>query len=198
MESIRIIALLGLLNFGYQIIDDYLKLKRKGVSVSTNKHKFKSILQNILLLFFFLLFLGEMIIHTFHLSISLLPSILSKTVHNTIFIALPGIIILVISVVLLHLTLAAFSHSLRFGLHSKNLGKLITDGIFAYTRNPFFISIELLLISIALVFSSPFFIGIAILSVISIHFFILKEERFMQKNYGEEYYVYTKKVGRYF
>jgi len=198
MESIRIIALLGLLDFGYQITDHYLKLKKKGISVSKNKIDFKSILKNILLLLFFLLFLGEMIIHSFHLYISLLTSFLEKIIHNNIFIALPGIIILIISIVMLHLTLAAFNHSLRFGLHSENLGKLITNGIFAYTRNPFFISIELLLIGIALVFTTPFFISIAVLSVISIHFFILKEERFMQKHYGEEYSIYAQKVRRYF
>jgi protein-S-isoprenylcysteine O-methyltransferase Ste14 len=40
--------------------------------------------------------------------------------------------------------------------------------------------------------------AISLLTLVSIHLFILKEERFMHKNYGEEYKNYSKKVRRYF
>jgi protein-S-isoprenylcysteine O-methyltransferase Ste14 len=96
------------------------------------------------------------------------------------------------------LTLHALKQSLRFGLNKSNLGKLVTSGIYAWSRNPLFLSINCLFIGILLIFPTPFFIAVSLLTLISIHFFILKEERFMHKNYGEEYKNYSKKVRRYF
>jgi protein-S-isoprenylcysteine O-methyltransferase Ste14 len=91
-----------------------------------------------------------------------------------------------------------FKTSIRFGLNDKNKGKLITSGVFAYSRNPFFLSLDLYFLGISLMLPNLFFIGFAVLTVISIHFFILKEEKFMLKAYGIEYKKYVSKVGRYF
>ncbi len=96
------------------------------------------------------------------------------------------------------LTLRALKQSLRFGLNKKNLGKLVTSGIYVWSRNPFFLAIDCLFVGITLVFPTPFFIGISVLTLVSIHLFILKEERFMHENYGDDYKSYAKNVRRYF
>jgi protein-S-isoprenylcysteine O-methyltransferase Ste14 len=49
-----------------------------------------------------------------------------------------------------------------------------------------------------MVFPNFFFIGFAVLAIVSIHFFILKEEKFMGKIYGADYEKYLQKVRRYF
>nr|WP_319511057.1 isoprenylcysteine carboxylmethyltransferase family protein [uncultured Draconibacterium sp.] len=95
-------------------------------------------------------------------------------------------------------TLRDLNQSLRFGLNESNLGKLVTGGIYAQSRNPFFLAINFLFAGISLIFPTPFFMGISLLTLFSIHFFILKEERFMRENYGMEYMNYCKKVRRYF
>jgi protein-S-isoprenylcysteine O-methyltransferase Ste14 len=95
-------------------------------------------------------------------------------------------------------SLRTLKQSLRFGLNKSNLGKLVTSGIYAWSRNPFFLAINCLFVGISLVFPTPFFITISLLTLVSIHLFILKEERFMHKNYGEEYKNYAKTVRRYF
>ena len=41
-------------------------------------------------------------------------------------------------------------------------------------------------------------IRVAFLTLISVHFFILKEENFLRKHYGEAYRKYQQKVSRYF
>jgi len=87
---------------------------------------------------------------------------------------------------------------LRFGLNENNRGKLINTGIFSVSRNPFFFSIILCFVGTALIFMNWFFIGFAVLAIVSIHFFILKEEKFMRQHYGESYREYRKKVRRYF
>ncbi len=198
MEWIRILALLGVLNFCYQVIWRYRKLKKSGINVSQGNRGLKAVFLFLFLICFSLVFVSEMLIHTFQLSLKMLPQHLSNSFHSSAFIAIVGILMIIFSVTLLHFTLAAFKQSLRFGLNSQNIGKLITTGIFSFSRNPFFISIELLFTGIALVYSTSFFIGIAVLSIFCIHFFILKEERFMRKNYGQEYIEYSQKVRRYF
>lgn len=198
METIRIIALLGLLIFCFLIINKFIKQKKAGISTTKKLSSIKIRLRAIVLSCFFLLFLGQAIIQTIHLQFSPLPSILTKEKISSLPAGILGMLIIILSTLLLHFTLKAFKHSLRFGLDKNNCGKLVTNGIFAYTRNPFFISIEFLFIGFALIFANLFFVIIALLSIISIHFFILKEEQFMRENYGGEYNKYSKKVRRYF
>jgi protein-S-isoprenylcysteine O-methyltransferase Ste14 len=109
-----------------------------------------------------------------------------------------GVVITIMSLIIMLLTLLHFRNSLRFGLDENNRGKLITGGIFSISRNPFFTSLLLWFFGIALILPSPFFIGFALLAAVGIHFFILKEEKFMQRFYGVEYLEYRRKVRRYF
>jgi protein-S-isoprenylcysteine O-methyltransferase Ste14 len=83
-------------------------------------------------------------------------------------------------------------------MNSKNLGELITTGVFSISRNPFFVSIIIYFTGISLFYPNPFFIAYTVLTIVSIHFFILKEEEFLQKYYGKEYENYTNNVRRYF
>ncbi len=109
-----------------------------------------------------------------------------------------GTVVVLFSLVLWITTLLHFNKSLRFGLDPKNPGKLITTGIFSVSRNPFFLSLDLYFAGIALILPDLFFISFAALAIISIHFFILKEEKFLLKIYGEDYKMYAEKTERYF
>jgi protein-S-isoprenylcysteine O-methyltransferase Ste14 len=95
------------------------------------------------------------------------------------------------------ITLFHFKNSLRFGLDQKNRGKLITTGVFSFSRNPFFLSLGIYLVGIALLQLNLFFIGFTVLAFTSIHFFVLKEEKFMRVAFGNEYLEYMQKVRRY-
>jgi protein-S-isoprenylcysteine O-methyltransferase Ste14 len=109
-----------------------------------------------------------------------------------------GIFIIIAALILFFMTLYHFKDSLRFGMDEKNQGKLITSGVFLFSRNPFFLSINLYFIGLAMVYSSIFFIAMSLLTIISIHFFILKEEKFLRKYYGKSYITYIREVRRYF
>lgn len=198
MEVIRVIPLIIFLIFCSQVAFKKIQLKRNGVLTSSFKITLKSIISTIGLLVFLVIIISELLFQAQLVSFAVLPGFFQfAVVHSSVLAAL-GILSLILSVVLMHSTLSSFKNSLRFGLDSTNLGKLITTGIFSHSRNPFFISILILFFGISFVFPTPFFVGVFILSLISIHLFILKEEKFMRKNYGEEYSDYTKKVRRYF
>jgi len=146
--------------------------------------------------FLLLLFLTEIFnpLYGFYL----LPKVLQSFLFNSDLIRLTGVIVVFLSVYLMNTTLKDFGNSMRFGMNENNTGKLVTNGIFARSRNPFFVSLLLFFTGTALVFPNLFFLFFAVSAFIGIHFSILKEEKFLQKVYGDEYLTYQQKVRRYF
>lgn len=173
-------------------------LKKKGVKTSSGSNQKKSTGLYPLFLLIMILWIFEIIKPAFQISVSLLPDFISDFLIESTYLKIIGSIIIFLSLISLSFTLHHFGRSLRFGLDKNNLGKLITSGIFSISRNPFFISINLYFLGIAVLFPSPFFIVFLILSMIGTHFFILKEEKFMKECCGDEYEKYTQKVRRYF
>ncbi len=199
MKIFDFLPLISFLLFVLLIIGKTIILKRKGVPVSSNTKKstlVKFVLYPIFLLTI-ILFISELVKPAFNFSYSVLPEFLTQNLFNSIALKVLGATLITISLIFLAFTLHDFSKSLRFGMDSKNLGKLITNRVFSISRNPFFISIIFYFFGIALFCLNWFFIGFAALTIVSIHFFILKEEKFMRKNYGKEYENYTKNVRRY-
>lgn len=175
-------------------------LKWKGVSVNQGVTNGKKSFLNYYYIFLLIVFLWlfEIVKPVFQIPFSLLPNIITTHIFNSLLLKISGALVLILALVLLTVTLIHFKTSLRFGLNDKQLGKLITTGIFSISRNPFFLSIDLYFLGIALLLPSVFFIGFSILAAIGIHFFILKEEKFMRKVYGAEYENYKQQVRRYF
>lgn len=175
-----------------------LELKKKGVQVSAAKTSNPGNIKWVYPVFaiLFLLFLTE-IFRPFY-GFSLLPKGLTSFLFNSVAIRLTGVLAVFISVFILKITLHHFGNSLRFGLNESNIGKLVTTGIFARSRNPFFLSLLLFFSGTVLVFPNFFFLIFAVSAFVGIHFSILKEEKFMQQVYGKEYLKYQQKVRRYF
>lgn len=198
MEIIRLIPLLGFLLLCFQIGTQAFILSRKGTLLSVGKKQSSKVIRTTLLTTFFVVFFNELFYKAGLIRFSILPDALKPLLTGKVILAISGTALVLLANVIMFFALRELNHSLRFGLNKGNLGKLVTSGIFAHSRNPFFLAINCLFIGISLIFPTPFFIAISLLTLISIHFFILKEERFMKNNYGEEYENYTKKVRRYF
>ena len=182
----------------FQIFMKVLVLRFQGINPGSKKSK-KSVKKYLIYILFLLIFhlwifeLGKPF-----LKLSPLPEFLSEAVFYSEVLKMIGAILILFSLILMIFTLIHFSKSLRFGLNSENLGKLVTNGIFSISRNPFFLSLNVYFLGIVFVRPSVFFIGFTLVAILSIHFFILKEEKFMKKNYGVEYEKYAEKVRRYF
>jgi protein-S-isoprenylcysteine O-methyltransferase Ste14 len=93
------------------------------------------------------------------------------------------------------LSLIFFGSSWRVGIDKENAGKLVTGGIFSMTRNPIYLYIDLYSIGTAFINRNIFFIGVAVFTVIGLHFQILYEEKFLETEYGNEYKEYKKRYG---
>jgi protein-S-isoprenylcysteine O-methyltransferase Ste14 len=200
MNGFDFVPVISFLILIFLIYRKTTSLKREGISVSSDKTKKKKSLFLIYPVFTLILFLWilEIIKPIFPMSFSLLPERFTDFLIYSLAFQITGTFIIILGLVFLFTALFHFKKSFRFGLSEINRGALITTGIFSITRNPFFLSLDIYFIGFAFLLPSPFLIGFSIVAVISIHFYILKEEKFMLKMYGEEYQKYTQKVNRYF
>ncbi len=199
MRFLDYVPFAGFLLFAILLSGKIYFLRKENVSVSSSsrKNKLSGFLFPVFGLLFFM-WIVEIAKPAFHTSFSILPAMLTNPLIESIWLKASGVILILLSLILWTITLLHFKTSLRFGLDENNQERLITTGIFSSSRNPFFLSLELYFNGVALIFTSPFLIGFAVLAVTGIHFYILKEEKFLRKVYGDKYEQYIKKVRRYF
>lgn len=199
MVFLSIFPLISFLILAITLALRIIYLRKKGIKVSSKPQEKPFYLQFLYPVFIliFLLWLAELFRLAFHLPWLVLPEIVTENRLNSTPLKLTGAGITFLALVFWILTLFHFRFSLRFGFDEKNRGELITRGVFSRSRNPFFLSINLFFVGIALFHTSFFFVVMALLTLVSIHFFILKEEKFLRKHYGEAYRKYQQKVGRY-
>ena len=200
MKGLEIVPYAGFLILTILILGKIFLLKKRGINVSAaneNPPRFMQILYPVFFLIL-LVWVFELAKPVFQFQFTILSGQVATPLVDYLLLEIGGTLLIVISLIFMALTLHHFNTSLRFGLNENNRGKLITTGIFSISRNPFFLSILLYFSGTALVIPSWFFIGFAVLSIISIHLFILKEEKFMSVHYGESYRKYRKNVRRYF
>jgi len=75
--------------------------------------------------------------------------------------------------------------------------KLITSGIYRFTRNPYFVSYLLMFASYTVFLQNLILLGLSILGFIFVHTMILREEKYLYSVHGDNYVRYTSKVPRY-
>ena len=149
------------------------------------------------LLVFLLIWVSEVFKYSLGSSRHILPG----AVHRPLFESLPlqyvGVVINVIGMAIFISALHAFRQSWRMGIDTKNPGDLITRGIFRLSRNPIFLFIDLYFWGTFMIYSTLFFLVMAVLTCGVLHYQIIKEERFLTEQYKDAYAAYTAKTGRY-
>lgn len=87
--------------------------------------------------------------------------------------------------------------SWRAGIPDSDQTKLVTDGIYRYSRNPAFLGFDLQYIGILLIYFNLLTFIFTMFAVIMLHLQILQEEQYLTATFGEEYQAYRRKVFRY-
>jgi protein-S-isoprenylcysteine O-methyltransferase Ste14 len=111
-----------------------------------------------------------------------------------------GVAMLATSVTLYALALAAMGDAWRIGIdHSSTTASvgLVTHGVFARSRNPIYVAMDLLALGAFAVHGRVVQLVVAVALMILLHVQILREERFLAARYGEEFHQYAHRVGRY-
>ena len=87
--------------------------------------------------------------------------------------------------------------SWRAGIPNQDKTKLVTEGIYAYSRNPAFLGFDLQYIGILLMYCNVLLAVFTVFAVVMLHLQILQEEEYMTNTFGEEYVCYRNNVLRY-
>jgi len=95
------------------------------------------------------------------------------------------------------LALIAMKNSWRVGIKYDQKTDLVTTGIYKISRNPYFLSYNILILGYIFIFPSFVLITFYLTLVIIFHNMILEEEKYLLSVHGENYIDYKKKVNRY-
>ncbi len=94
-------------------------------------------------------------------------------------------------------SLFSFGLSFRVGIDVSQPNKLVTTGIFAYSRNPIYIAFAIILLGQFLIFSNWILLVYLGAAIWLFHRQVLLEEEFLKQHYGDEYLDYCNQVRRY-
>ena len=87
--------------------------------------------------------------------------------------------------------------SWRAGIPDSGKTELVTDGIYAYSRNPAFLGFDLQYVGVLLLYCNLLTAAFTAFAIAMLHCQILQEERYLTAAFGEEYLEYQRRVFRY-
>ena len=120
------------------------------------------------------------------------------SIFDSLFIKYLGFIFLLLALIIGLAALFEMKNSWRVGIVYEHKTDLVTTGIYALSRNPYFLSYDLLFLGILLIFPSFLLLFLVVSLAVVFHLMIVEEERYLARTQGESYLNYRKKVGRYF
>ncbi len=135
--------------------------------------------------------------HAWPTPFDLVPAFADPVLLDSVAARLGGAALLLMGVALFAWSLWSFGGSWRVGVDRRAPGRLVTTGVFAWSRNPIFLSMDLILIG---VFGLDGHLSTAVFAVgtaLGFHRQILHEERFLGRLHGEPYAAYLGQVRRY-
>jgi protein-S-isoprenylcysteine O-methyltransferase Ste14 len=105
--------------------------------------------------------------------------------------------LVVVAFVLFVSALRALGSSWRLGIQEHQQGALVTDGVYAFTRNPIYLFFDLYFVGTFLINGSLFFLLFAALAAANLHYQILQEEKALTRIHGQAYERYCSITPRY-
>lgn len=125
------------------------------------------------------------------------PTIPGQELFHREIVSWMGVLFCFLGLLFFLWAMVSFKKSFRVGLVNNTLQGLVTNGAFAISRNPIYVSFALMLIGQFFIFSSWILLIYIFLGISTFHRQVLKEERFLEEQYGKEFEDYSTKVRRY-
>jgi protein-S-isoprenylcysteine O-methyltransferase Ste14 len=125
------------------------------------------------------------------------PTVSKREFFRSGIVSWVGVLFCVAGLVLFALSLVSFGKSFRVGIDQDHPDKLVTSGIFAFSRNPIYVAFGLVLLGEFLVFSNWILLVYVVAAVWLFHRQVLREEEYLRKHYGQQYSEYCDRVRRY-
>lgn len=113
-------------------------------------------------------------------------------------IAWVGVLFCLVGLLLLFWSVASFGRSFRVGIDTDRPDRLITDGIFSFSRNPIYVAFAIILIGQFLILPNWITLIYIVGATWLFHRQVLREEDYLRRYYGHAYVDYCNHVRRYF
>ena len=126
-----------------------------------------------------------------------LPTVSTQEFFHSEIIAWIGVFFCLAGLLLLLWSLVSFGQSFRVGIDIEHPDKLITSGVFAFSRNPIYVAFALILFGQFLIFPNWILLIYLGAGIWLFHRQVLREEEYLKKHYGKEYLEYSNRVRRY-
>ncbi len=177
----------------------YLRLSRNIQAIAIGGGKTGLVLAVELITFGGLVvWIVEIFLYALHCDFHLFPSPLDTLLFDSNVAKTIGVALICVGLIIFVLAFVSFGDSWRVGFDTKTPGALVTTGLFAFTRNPIYVFLDLWFLGIFLINGRLIFLIFALLAFAAIHWQILKEENFCTNLYGQPYKDYCERTGRYF
>jgi protein-S-isoprenylcysteine O-methyltransferase Ste14 len=144
-----------------------------------------------------LLWMIEVVAFSLHADFHIFPSPLDMVLIDSNVARIAGVVLVSIGLLVFMAAFVSFGDSWRVGFDVNTPGALVTGGIFAFSRNPIYLFLDLWFIGIFLLNGRLIFLIFALLTLVVIHWQILQEETFLTKLYGQPYDEYREGTRRY-
>ena len=154
-------------------------------------------LVDLLLVVVFLAWFYETVAYAWPLHSHVIPARLAVVVVESSLVKVVGMLAIWAGLLIFALALWAFADSWRIGIDRHTPGALTTHGIFAWTRNPIYIALDLMVFGTFLVLGRVIFLALVIALTGLLHAEIRREENYLARTYGSAYREYCARVGRY-
>jgi protein-S-isoprenylcysteine O-methyltransferase Ste14 len=185
----RYIAVLSIILLITMVISRVLMLKKQGIKAfqfgKIDKKDF--LIPPFVLFYFYLIFANAFSA----------PTIRGQEIFYSEILAWIGVNLCLLGLIFFFWSLVSFRKSFRVGIDVNHADDLVTTGVFAFSRNPIYVSFGLVLIGQFLIFSSWILLIYVVAGIWLLHRQVLREEEFLKGHYGEEYGEYCKRVRRY-
>lgn len=183
LAALTVVFMIGL------VLTRVMLLKRKGIEAFNfgKIDKTDFLIPPFALFYFYLIFA-----HAFNL-----PTISTQKFFDAEAISWVGVFICLAGLGLMLWSLISFGQSFRVGIDIEHPDKLITSGVFAFSRNPIYVAFAFILFGQFLIFPNWILLIYVAAGTWLFHRQVLREEDYLKKHYGTEYSAYCAQVRRY-
>jgi protein-S-isoprenylcysteine O-methyltransferase Ste14 len=126
-----------------------------------------------------------------------LPIVSTQRFFHSEVISWVGVSLGFVGLTLFLLSLVSFGRSFRVGIDIDHPDKLVTTGVFAFSRNPMYVAVGFVLLGQFLVFPNWIVLVYLAAGIWLVHRQVLREEAFLREQYGQGYAEYCNRVRRY-
>ena len=181
-------ALTMLLLVGMVLTRAFL-LRRQGVQAMhfADLDKTDFIIPPFALFYFYMIFAGA-----FNL-----PWPARQTLFQSTLAAWSGVVLCLAGLALMLWALVSFGRSFRVGIDTRHPGGLVTEGVFAHSRNPIYVAFAFVLLGQFLIFPHWVLLLYLLAGVWLLNRQVLREEAFLKAHYGRKFDLYCERVRRY-